>query len=129
MYILVSRMLSRASALADVEPLIALFVGATLLAVFLTALCRAQTKDAGPDARSSSLIWTLYRNFSRFTWALALVLLLIATISVLRSYLRQTVNDFRAHARPRHGGELQRRPNHLGLGTSAGRIERGHLSQ
>ena len=95
---LISKLMSRANTLADVEPLIALFLGAALLAVFLTALF--QNKTAATETGSSSLIWTLYRNLSRFTWALVLVALLVATISVVRSYLHQTVSNFqRTHGR------------------------------
>ena len=87
----------RASALADVEPLLALFLGAALLAIFLAALSPAKTATV---VQSSSLIWTLYRNLTRLTWALLLVALLVTTITIVRSYLRHTVNDFqRTHGR------------------------------
>src|SRR5437016_5715778 len=96
---ILSKLLNRASDLADVEPVIALFLGAALLAVFLTALF--QNKPAAEsDGKSPSLIWTLYRNLTRLVWAVLLVALLAGTISVLRSYLRKTVNDFqRTHGR------------------------------
>ena len=96
---IISKLSNRASDLADVEPVIALFLGAALLAVFLTALF--QTKTAGESGgKSSSLIWTLYWNFTRLLWAVLLVALLVGTISVLRSYLRRSVNDFqRTHGR------------------------------
>jgi hypothetical protein len=88
-----SKLLNRASDLADVEPLIALFLGAALLAVFLTALLQKKsTEETG--GKISGLIWTLYRNLTRMAWALLLVVLLAGTISVLRSYLRQTVENF-----------------------------------
>jgi hypothetical protein len=90
---IISKLLNRASDLADVEPIIALFLGAALLAVFLTALF--QNKSASESGgKKSSLIWTLYRNFARLIWAILLVALLAGTISILRSYLRQTVNNF-----------------------------------
>ena len=54
---ILSKMLGRASDLADVEPLIALFLGAALLAVFLTAL--SQTKPASEPGGGSGLLWTL----------------------------------------------------------------------
>jgi len=99
MNVLISKLLNRASALADVEPLIALFLGAALLAVFLTALFQSETAGEA-DGKNTGLIWTLYRHCARLTWALLLVALLVATISVLRSYLRQTVNNFqRTHGR------------------------------
>ncbi|MGH7994497.1 MAG: hypothetical protein ACREDQ_13330 [Limisphaerales bacterium] len=95
---IVSKLLNRACGLADVEPVIALFLGAALLAIFLTALF--QTKNSAEPGGSPGLLWTLYKNFTRLLWGLALVALLIGTISVLRSYLRQAVNDFqRTHGR------------------------------
>jgi len=98
MNLLLSRLLSRASELADVQPLVALFLGAALLAVFLAALF---PKSASvKDAPNPSLLWTLYHHLSRLTWAVLLLLLLAGSINVLRSYLRQTVNDFqRTHGR------------------------------
>jgi len=99
MNVIISKLLSRASDLANVEPTIALFLTAALFAVFLTALL--QNKPAvGSDDKNPSLIWTLYRNLKRLLWALLLVLLLAETISVLRSYLRHTTDDFqRTHGR------------------------------
>ena len=90
---ILSHLLGRASDLADVEPLIALFLGAALLAVFLSALSRTGPASE-PDG--SGLLWTLYRRAGRLLWALALVVLLIGAISVLRIYLRQTVNNFQS---------------------------------
>jgi hypothetical protein len=99
MNVIISKLLNRASDLADVEPVIALFLGAALLAVFLTALF--QGKPAGESGgQNTGLIWTLYRNLSRLLWAVTLIALLLGTISVLRSYLRRTLNDFqRTHGR------------------------------
>ena len=96
---IISKLLNRASDLANVEPTIALFLGAALLAVFLTALF--QNKPAAElGGKSPSLFWTLYKNLMRLLWAVALVALLIGAISVLRSYLHQTVNHFqRTHGR------------------------------
>jgi hypothetical protein len=95
---IISKLLNRASDLADVQPTIALFLAAALLAVFLTAFF--QNKSAHGADEKTSLVWTLYRSFRRWIWALLLVALFAGTISVLRSYLRQTVNDFsRAHGR------------------------------
>ena len=82
----------RAGDLAGVEPLIALFLGAALLAVFLSAI-RQSKSHAEPSAKSS-LLWTLYENFSHLSKAVMLVALLVATISILRIYLRQTVSNF-----------------------------------
>jgi hypothetical protein len=96
---IISKLLNRASDLADVEPVIALFLGSALLAVFLTALYQKKSV-AKSDGKNSSLTWTLYKNFTRLIWAALLVTLLVGTISILRSYLRQTVNNFqRTHGR------------------------------
>ena len=94
MKIILSKLLGRASDLADVEPLIALFLGAALLAVFLSALFPS-TKSASGAGDSPGLLWTLYRQATRLTWAVVLVLFLAGTISVLRIYLRQTGENFR----------------------------------
>jgi hypothetical protein len=93
-----SKIMSRASDLAAVEPLLALFLGAALLAVFLTVLL--QTKTTGVAGNKSNLLWVLYGHCNRLVFALMLVALLVATISVLRSYLRQTSANFqRTHGR------------------------------
>jgi hypothetical protein len=95
---ILSRLLSRASELADVQPLVALFLGAALLAVFLAALLPKNV--SAKDAPNPSLLWTLYHHFSRMAWAVLLVLLLATSINILRTYLRHTVNDFqRSHGR------------------------------
>jgi carbon starvation protein CstA len=92
------KFLGRASDLAAVEPLLALFLGAALLAVFFSAFL--QTKSSTDPAGKSSLLWTLYGQFTRLAMALMLVALLVATISVLRIYLRQAVSNFqRTHGR------------------------------
>lgn len=90
---IISKLLNRAGDLAQVEPTIALFLAAALLAVFFAALFHNKPAT-GPEEKSHSLIWTLYRNYQRLLWALLLVVLLIVTISVLSSYLRQAENDF-----------------------------------
>ena len=95
---IISKLLNRAGDLADVEPTIAMFLAAALLAVFLTALF--QNKSGASPEEKCSLVWTLYRNFKRWIWALLLVGLFTGTISMVRSYLRQRVNDFeRTHGR------------------------------
>ena len=91
---ILSKILGRASDLAEVEPLIALFVGAALLAVFLTALSRS--RPAPGPASGSGLLWALYRGAGRFLGAVALVVLLAGAISMLRIYLRQTLNNFQS---------------------------------
>ena len=98
MKLILLKLSGRASDLVDIEPLIALFLGAALLAVFLSAFVQSKS-DADPPGKLS-LLWTLYGHFTHLARALMLVALLVATISVLRSYLRQAVSNFqRSHGR------------------------------
>jgi hypothetical protein len=95
---ILSKLLGRAADLVDVQPVLALFLGGALLAVFLTAILSAKS-TAEPDARSS-LLWTLYRQFTRLVWSLTLVAFLLATLSLVRAYLHQAVASFqRTHGR------------------------------
>src|SRR5437016_9263277 len=99
MKLILLKLSGRASDLVDIEPLIALFLGAALLAVFLSAFQQSNKSDTGPSGKPS-LLWTLYGHFTHLARALMLVALLVATISVLRIYLRQTVSNFqRTHGR------------------------------
>ena len=92
------KLVDRASDLADVEPLIALFLGAALLAAFFVALLKP--KSINDPAARPSLLWVLFEHLKRLVWALTIVALLVATISILRIYLRQTVTNFqRTHGR------------------------------
>jgi len=92
MNLILSGIFRRATNLVEVEPTIALFIGAALLTVFLTALYAA--KPAAETGGSPSLIWTIYRHLMRLTWALLLVSLLGGTISVLRPYLQRSLANF-----------------------------------
>ena len=99
MKIILSKLLGRASDLADVEPLIALFLGAALLAVFLSALF-SPARPTSPDSDRPGLLWILYQQAACLLWAALLVVFLAGTISVLRIYLRQTEENFqRTHGR------------------------------
>jgi hypothetical protein len=92
------KLLGRASDLVDVQPVIALFLGGALLAVFLTAVFHSKP-DAGPDPKDGPC-WILYRHFRRLLWALLLVTFLVGTLSLLRVYLHQTLAGFqRSHGR------------------------------
>jgi hypothetical protein len=92
------KLLGRASDLVDVQPIIALVLGGALLAVFLTAL-RRSNPAVEPEPKPS-LIWTLYRQFSRLLWAAMLAAFLVGSLSVLRVYLHQTLAGFqRTHGR------------------------------
>ncbi len=86
------KLLGRASDLANVEPLLALFLGAALLAVFLSTMRRF--KPAAEPGSKPSLLWTLYGNFTRLIWALLLVVFLANAVSLMRTYLRQCVGNF-----------------------------------
>ena len=92
------KILGRAGDLVDIQPVLALFIGSALLAVFLTALLTPRPSTE-VEARSS-LLWTLYRQFTRLAWSLALVGFLLATLSLVRVYLHQSVAGFqRTHGR------------------------------
>jgi hypothetical protein len=95
---ILSKLLGRASDLVDVQPVIALFLGGALLAVFLTALFRARRQPESNPA--PSLVWTLYGHFTRLLWAGLLVSVLLGSLSLLRVYLHQTLSSFqRTHGR------------------------------
>ncbi len=97
MNLLISRLLHSATALANTEPVISLFLGAALLAVFYAALQRPAKSQANSPAGLPGL---LYHHLGRLICAASLIALLLTTISVLRTYLRQTANDFqRTHGR------------------------------
>src|SRR2546426_9533421 len=95
---ILSKLLGRAGDLVDVQPVLALFLGGALLAVFLAALF--QTKpESKPDAELGP-VWRMLRQFSRLLWALMLVGFLLGVVSLLRVYLHQTVAHFqRSHGR------------------------------
>src|SRR5690349_4486138 len=92
------KLLGRASDLVDVQPVVALFIGGAFLALFLTTMMRMRPA-AEPESRGS-LVWLLYRQASRFTWALTLVAFLAGALALLRVYLHQTLSGFqRNHGR------------------------------
>jgi hypothetical protein len=87
-----SKLLGRAADLVDVQPVLALFLGGALLVVFLTTAFGP--RPVAEPERSTSLLWTLYRRGTRFLWALTLVGFLLATLSLLRVYLHQSLARF-----------------------------------
>jgi hypothetical protein len=87
-----SKLIGRAGDLIDVQPVLALFLGGALLAVFLTAISRHKSLT-DPEAKNS-LLWTLYRQCARFVWAFTLVGFLIGALSLLRIYLHQELANF-----------------------------------
>ncbi|MDB6123193.1 MAG: hypothetical protein JWQ71_2186 [Pedosphaera sp.] len=95
---LLSKLLGRAGDLSDVQPLIALFLGGALLAVFLSVMFHRKSKSS--ESGSPNLLWTLYVQAGLLLWALFMVIFLVGGMSTLRSYLRQTVANFqRNHGR------------------------------
>jgi hypothetical protein len=92
------KILGRSADLVDVQPMLALFIGGALLAVFLTAMLSSRPV-AEPQAHSG-LWWTLYRQLRRLAWALTLVAFLVGALSVVRVYLHQSLAGFqRTHGR------------------------------
>lgn len=91
---LMLRLVGRAADLAQNQPLLALCLGAALLAVFISLW-----RKSAPVETKPSLAWTLYSQFTRFLFAAAVVLLLAQTLGVLRSYLRASA----AHFQQTHG--------------------------
>lgn len=93
------RLLGRAGDFSDVQPLLALFLGGALLAVFLVAMFQRRGKTT-ETPQPPGLLWTLYHKFATLIWALLLVGFLVSGMSALRSYLHQTVAGFqRTHGR------------------------------
>lgn len=93
MNLLLLKSLARAGGLADAEPLLALFLGAALLAVFLTEFFRPTPPEPGAPA---SLPWTLYRLALRLSWSTGLVVLLLGAGMALHSYVSQSASSFEA---------------------------------
>ena len=92
------KLVGRAADLVDVQPVIALFLGGALLAVFFTTIF--QPKPASGPGEPTRLAWLFYRQALRFVWALTLVGFLVATLSLLRVYLHQALAGFqRNHGR------------------------------
>jgi hypothetical protein len=92
-----SKLVYRVADLVDIQPVLALFLGGALLAVFLTAAFCA--KLAEPET-PSGLAWTLYRRGTRLLWALTLVGFIAGTVSLLRAYLHQELARFQhSHGR------------------------------
>jgi hypothetical protein len=91
---LLLRLIGRAADLAQNQPLLALCLGAALLAVFISLW-----RKSAPVETKPSLAWMLYSQCARFLFAAAVVLLLAQTLGVLRSYLRKSV----AHFQQTHG--------------------------
>src|ERR1051326_3196804 len=96
------KLLGRASDLVDVQPVLALFLGGALIAVFITACSHRREEADSVRALDSkhSLLWLLYRQFTRLLWAASLVAILLGTLSLLRAYLHHTIASFQhSHGR------------------------------
>ncbi len=92
------KLLNRTLDIADLHPMLGLFLGAATLAVFLTALLRSAKTDSHPT--TTGLLWTLYWQSRKITWALVMAAFVLIALSSLRNYLHQTVAGFqRTHGR------------------------------
>ncbi|HTL58161.1 MAG TPA: hypothetical protein VL361_20910 [Candidatus Limnocylindrales bacterium] len=92
------KLLGRAGDLADVQPVLALFIGGAFLTVFLAALFHR--KSAAEPEPKPNLVWIFYQTAARALWGVTLVGFLLASISLLRVYLHQAVANFqRNHGR------------------------------
>lgn len=96
MQTLVTRLVGRASDLAQTQPLLALCLGAALFAAFISLLLR---KPATVAEANPSFLGTFYSQAGRLLLATVVVLLLAQTLGVLRTYLRRSV----AHFQQTHG--------------------------
>jgi hypothetical protein len=85
------RLAGRAADLAQTQPLLAVCLGAALLAMFLSLWTHPAASAA---TTRTSLPWTLYHMGSRLLFAALAILLLTLTLGVLRTYLRKSVMDF-----------------------------------
>src|ERR1051326_939540 len=95
---IVSKLLGRAGDLVDVQPVLALFIGGAFLAVFLTAIFRSKPAVEGEARPHWS--WMFFCAGKRFLWGITLVGFLLATLSLLRVYLHQSLANFqRNHGR------------------------------
>src|SRR3954465_14720655 len=94
----ITKLVGRAGDLIDVQPVIALFLGGALLAVFLTVTFKNRSLPE-PDGKSSAF-WLLYQQLSRFISATVLIGFLLAAMSLIRVYLHQTLAAFQhSHGR------------------------------
>lgn len=88
----VLKLFGRAENLAQAEPVLALFVGGALLALFLSVFFHA-IRDT---ASSPTLPLSLYRQAKALVWALMLVAFTATALSLVRGYLRQTLTAFQS---------------------------------
>jgi hypothetical protein len=92
------RLFARIGDFSDVQPILALFLGGAVLAVFLAAILPRKSPSA--EAPAPGLLGKLYVQCGLWLWAIFLVTSLLGGLSVLRSCLHQTVASFqRSHGR------------------------------
>ena len=89
---LLSKVIDQASDLAHREPIISLFIGAALIALFVAAY----QQHSDPGSKEEPFLWKIYRKFERLLWASILVAATAATIALVRGYLRQTLSSFQS---------------------------------
>lgn len=89
------RLFSRIGDFSNIQPMLTVFLGAAVLAVFLNATLR---RESSPPA--TTLPGKIYGQLGLWLWALFLVTSLLGGMTALRSYLHQTVSSFqRNHGR------------------------------
>ena len=92
------RLFARFGDFSNVQPILALFLGGAVLAVFLAAI--VPRKSPAIEVPDAGLLGKLYVQCGLWLWAIFLVISLLGGLSVLRSYLHQTVASFqRSHGR------------------------------
>jgi hypothetical protein len=89
-----SSLLNRPADLAASEPILALFLGSSLVVAFFAAYTRPESKS------DPKLIWRLYDHANRLIRATLIIALIIGSVAALRMYLRKSVAHFqRTHGR------------------------------
>ena len=87
------KLLNRAEDLAQTQPIMAFFLAAALLALFLSAYFEGVTRTPSATV-PSTLISHVYRQAKALIWALMLVTFTARAISLLSGYFRQTLAAF-----------------------------------
>jgi hypothetical protein len=96
----VMKLFNRAENLAQTEPVLALFIGGALLALFLSAFFNSLRNSKPTEEHSATLVSHLYGQAKALVWAGMLVALTATALSLLRGYLHQTLAAFqRSHGR------------------------------
>jgi hypothetical protein len=89
MKLVLTRIFGRVTEFASAQPVLALFLGASLLAVFVALLAGRARSEPRPG-----LMAEFYDGLGRFTLAAVVVMVVGIAFSLLRAYLHQTVATF-----------------------------------